>query len=473
MTGAGSASAAVPEGVRLGSVEEALAAIRAGRPVLVADSPDRENEADVVFAAQGVSAEWVAWTIRHSSGYLCAPMPAVRADALELPLMVPHSQDPRRTAYTVTVDAATGVSTGISAEDRARTLRVLADPASGPVDLIRPGHVLPLRAVPGGVLHRAGHTEAAVDLVRLAGMGEVGGIAELVRDDGSMMRLGDAAALAERDGLVLITIADLVAWRRVHDPAPAVAAEVPDREALVRRVHRTASAELPTAHGRFRVVGYRDLRTGAEHVALVPAVPPAGASGRGEAGAESASAVGPEGVPVVRVHSECLTGDAFGSLRCDCGPQLEAALGRVAAEGGAVVYLRGHEGRGIGLLAKIGAYELQDAGLDTVQANLELGWPVDRREYGAAAAILADLGLSRVRLLTNNPAKVTGLVASGIDVVGTERIEVGHGEHNRAYLVTKKVAMGHLLDTVAVPDGPAVGGPDDGSGAEETKEDEG
>ena len=475
MTGAGSASAAVPEGsggVRLGSVEEALAAIRAGRPVLVADSPDRENEADVVFAAQGVSAEWVAWTIRHSSGYLCAPMPAARADALELPLMVPHSQDPRRTAYTVTVDAATGVSTGISAEDRARTLRVLADPGSGAGDLIRPGHVLPLRAVPGGVLHRAGHTEAAVDLVRLAGRGEVGGIAELVHDDGSMMRLGDAAALAERDGLVLITIADLVAWRRVHDSAPAVATEVPDREAVARRVHRTSSAELPTVHGRFRVVGYRDLRTGAEHVALVPAVPPAGASGRGEAGAEAASAVGTEVVPVVRVHSECLTGDAFGSLRCDCGPQLQAALGRVAAAGGAVVYLRGHEGRGIGLLAKIGAYELQDAGLDTVQANLELGWPVDRREYGAAAAILADLGLSRVRLLTNNPAKVTGLVASGIDVVGAERIEVGHGEHNRAYLVTKKMAMGHLLETVAVPDGAVLVEPGDEPGTE-TKEDEG
>ncbi|MBN0039906.1 3,4-dihydroxy-2-butanone-4-phosphate synthase [Cellulosimicrobium cellulans] len=464
-------------GVRLGSVEEALAEIRAGRPVLVADSPDRENEADVVFAAQGVSAEWVAWTIRHSSGYLCAPMPAARADALELPLMVPHSQDPRRTAYTVTVDAATGVTTGISADDRARTLRVLADPASGPVDLIRPGHVLPLRAVPGGVLHRAGHTEAAVDLVRLAGVGEVGGIAELVHDDGTMMRLGDAAALAERDGLVLITIADLVAWRRVHDPAPAAAVEVPDREALARRVHRTAEADLPTARGRFRVVGYRDLRTGAEHVALVPAAAPAGAADRGEtdrgeAAAEAASAVGRDGVPVVRVHSECLTGDAFGSLRCDCGPQLQAAMERVAAEGGAVVYLRGHEGRGIGLLAKIGAYELQDAGLDTVQANLELGWPVDRREYGAAAAILADLGLSRVRLLTNNPAKVTGLVASGIDVVGTERIEVGHGEHNRAYLVTKKVAMGHLLDTVAVPDGTVVAESDDES-VVETKEDEG
>ncbi|WP_069387921.1 3,4-dihydroxy-2-butanone-4-phosphate synthase [Cellulosimicrobium cellulans] len=432
--------------MRLGTVEEALAAIRAGRPVLVADSPDREDEADVVFAAQGVSAEWVAWTIRHSSGYLCAPMPAERADALELPLMVPHSQDPRRTAYTVTVDAATGVSTGISAEDRARTLRVLADPSSGAEDLIRPGHVLPLRAVPGGVLHRAGHTEAAVDLVRLAGVGEVGGIAELVHDDGTMMRLGDAAALAEREGLVLLTIADLAAWRREHDPVPAGGGRV-ERERAVRRVHRTAEAELPTAYGRFRVIGYRDLRTGAEHVALVPAAS-AGGAGSGDAGGVPGAPV-----PVVRVHSECLTGDAFGSLRCDCGPQLQAAMERVSREGGAVVYLRGHEGRGIGLLAKIGAYGLQDAGLDTVQANLELGWPADRREYGAAAAVLADLGLSRVTLLTNNPAKVTGLVAHGVDVVGTERLEVGHGAHNRAYLQTKKVAMGHLLETVEAPSG--------------------
>ncbi|GII99079.1 3,4-dihydroxy 2-butanone 4-phosphate synthase/GTP cyclohydrolase II [Sediminihabitans luteus] len=421
--------------VALGSVEEALEAIRAGRPVLVADSPDRENEADVVFAASNVSVEWVAWTIRHSSGYLCAPMPGVRADALDLPLMVPNSQDPRRTAYTVTVDAATGVTTGISASDRARTLRVLADPASGSVDLIRPGHVLPLRAVPGGVLHRAGHTEAAVDLVRLAGVGEVGGIAELVRDDGSMMRLGDAAALAQRDGLVLITIEDLIAWRRVHDPV-VVEPEVRPRGA---RVQATSVAELPTAHGAFRVHGYRDLRTGAEHVALVPRDVPVGGPGGG-----------PGGAPLVRVHSECLTGDAFGSLRCDCGPQLQAAMARVAAQGGAVVYLRGHEGRGIGLLAKVEAYALQDAGLDTVQANLELGWPVDRREYGAAAAILADLGLERVTLLTNNPAKVTGLAASGIDVVDAARLEVGHGVHNHAYLVTKKTEMGHLLDTVVV-----------------------
>ncbi len=416
-------------GVRIGTVEEAIEEIRAGRPVLVADSPDRENEADVVFAARDVAVEWVAWTIRHSSGYLCAPMPPARADALELPLMVPHSEDPRRTAYTVTVDAAAGVTTGISASDRARTLRVLADPAAGPRDLIRPGHVLPLRAVPGGVLHRAGHTEAAVDLVRLAGAGEVGGIAELVHDDGTMMRLADASALAIRDGLVLITIADLIAWRQVHDPAEPQTAQPPEN--VLRRVHRTGSARLPTSHGVLTVVGYRDQRTGAEHVALV-----------GEGWARS---VEEGGVPVVRVHSECLTGDAFASLRCDCGPQLRAAMERVARDGGAVVYLRGHEGRGIGLLEKINAYGLQDAGRDTVDANLDLGWPADRREYGAAAAILTDLGLTRVLLLTNNPAKVAGLGGLGIDIAEVERLEVGRSVHNERYLFTKRERMGHML----------------------------
>ncbi|MDT0166176.1 3,4-dihydroxy-2-butanone-4-phosphate synthase [Actinotalea sp. AC32] len=410
---------------RLGTVEEALEALRAGRPVLVADSPDRENEADVVLAAGSATTEWVAWTIRHSSGYLCAPMPAARADALELPLMVPHSQDPRRTAYTVTVDAADGVTTGISAADRAHTLRVLADPASGPRSVIRPGHVLPLRAVPGGVLHRAGHTEAAVDLCRLAGLEPVAGIAELVRDDGSMMRLDETAELARSEGLVLLTIEDLVAWRREHDD---VATAVVPPLAPEARVQHTGSARLPTRRGVFTVHGYRDLRTGAGHVALVADAP-----------------AHPAAVPVVRVHSECLTGDAFGSLRCDCGPQLDAALERAALEGGAVVYLRGHEGRGIGLLAKVSAYALQDAGLDTVEANLELGLPADRREYGAAAAMLTDLGLDRVRLLTNNPAKVTGLAAHGVDVVDVVPHEVGRTTENAAYLHTKAVAMGHLL----------------------------
>lgn len=413
----------------LASIEVALEELRAGRPILVADSPDRENEADVIFAASNISSEWVAWTIRHSSGYLCAPMPAARADALALPLMVPHSQDPRRTAYTVTVDAATGVTTGISAADRTRTLGVLADPASGPVDLIRPGHVLPLRAVAGGVLHRAGHTEAAVDLVRLAGLGEVAGIAELVNDDGTMMRMDDSSRLAEREGLVLITIADLIAWRLVNDPAVVSHDVVPE---LVR-VKAAAVADLPTEHGLFRIHGFRDVRTGAEHVALVPAAPTAATD-----------------VPIVRVHSECLTGDAFGSLRCDCGPQLSASLEAVARDGGAVVYLRGHEGRGIGLLAKIAAYQLQDAGRDTVEANLELGWPADRREYGAAAAILAELGLERIRLLTNNPAKAVGLTAHGITVTETVGIEVGHTPENYHYLRTKKVSMGHQLDSITV-----------------------
>jgi 3,4-dihydroxy 2-butanone 4-phosphate synthase/GTP cyclohydrolase II len=420
---------------RLGTVEEALAELRAGRPVLVADSPDRENEADIVLAAQSATPEWIGWTIRHSSGYLCAPMTGARADALELPLMVPQSQDPRRTAYTVTVDAAHGVTTGISAADRAVTLRVLADPATGPGDLIRPGHVLPLRAVPGGVLHRAGHTEAAVDLCRLAGLEPVGAIAELVNDDGSMTRLPAAAALARTEDLVLLTIEDLITWRREHDALPA-APTTPDEDVTVpgatesARVRAGGVAALPTRHGSFRVHGYRDLRTGADHVALV-----------------SVHALGDE--PIVRVHSECLTGDAFGSLRCDCGPQLEASLEQAADEGGVVVYLRGHEGRGIGLLAKIGAYALQDAGRDTVQANIDLGWPADRREYGAAAAILADLGVRRLRLLTNNPAKAAGLRAHGLEVTELVPLDVGRTPENRAYLRTKAVEMGHLL---AVPD---------------------
>jgi len=405
----------------LGTVEQAMAALSAGRPVLVVDSPDRENEADVVLAAQTATAEWVAWTIRHSSGYLCAPMPAARADALELPLMVPLSQDPRRTAYTVTVDATDGVSTGISAADRARTLRVLADPRSGPGDVIRPGHVLPLRAVPGGVLHRAGHTEAAVDLCRLAGLDPVAGIAELVHDDGTMMRLPATAALAAQTDLVLLSIEDLVDWRRAHDDVPL------DPPPLATRVQATGVAELPTRHGVFAVHGFRDLRTGAAHVALV------------------APGSDPADVPLVRVHSECLTGDAMGSLRCDCGPQLQAAQARVAIEGGAVVYLTGHEGRGIGLLSKIDAYALQDAGRDTVQANLDLGLPADRREYGAAAAILHHLGLERVRLLTNNPAKVTGMTAHGVAVSQVLPLEVGRTAHNAAYLRTKAASMGHLL----------------------------
>jgi 3,4-dihydroxy 2-butanone 4-phosphate synthase/GTP cyclohydrolase II len=365
-------------------------------------------------------------------------MPAYRADALELPLLVERSEDPRGTAYTVPVDAAAGVTTGISAADRARTLRVLGDPASGARDLIRPGHVLPLRARPGGVLERAGHTEAAVDLVRLAGkahgdLGEVGAIAELVRDDGAVMRLPEARALADEAGLVVLTVAELVAWRLAHESAPAgnaASGAGASRDVPPGRVHRVAEASLPTRHGDFRVVAYRDLVSGAEHLALTPV----GVHGSLVQGS------------LVRVHSECLTGDALGSLRCDCGPQLEASLAAVAAEGGTVVYLRGHEGRGIGLAAKIQAYALQDTGRDTVEANVDLGLPVDAREYGAAAAILADLGLDGVTLLTNNPEKVSGLRAAGTDVVGRRGLVVGRGVHNHRYLETKRLVLGHSID---------------------------
>ena len=428
---------------RLGTIEQALDALRAGRPVLVADNEDRENEADVVLAAQTASTEWIAWTIRHSSGYLCAPMTAARADALELPLMVPQSQDPRRTAYTVTVAAADAITTGISAADRARTIRILADPDATAADLIRPGHVLPLRAIPGGVLHRAGHTEAAVDLCRLAGLEEVAAIAELVHDDGSMMRLPAAADLAERDGLVLVTIAQLIAWRREHGDLPELTPAAEDDVSLAR-VERSGEAALPTRHGDLRVHGFRDLRTGAAHAALV-------------------STVAWQDAPLVRVHSECLTGDAFGSLRCDCGPQLDGAIARVAREGGVVVYLRGHEGRGIGLLGKIDAYALQDQGRDTIDANLELGWPVDRREYGAAAAILLELGVDRVRLMTNNPAKVAGLQSSGVAVIETQPLEVGRGPENEAYLRTKAERMGHWL-TGADQAGPSADATSTGTG---------
>ncbi|MBO0610169.1 GTP cyclohydrolase II [Myceligenerans salitolerans] len=447
------------------TVPAALRALRAGRPVLVADDASRENEVDVVLPAVHATTEWVAWTVRHSSGYLCAPLPAERAGALGLPLMWENSEDERRTAYTVSVDAR-GVGTGISAADRALTLRTLADPATTSADLIRPGHVLPLRARPGGVAERRGHTEAAVELVRLAGLdggtGAVAGIAELVADDGEMLRHDDARRLADTEGLVLVTVSDIVEHleraedrdaeeEREHDvaapaaePGAHAAPHRPSADAATsgqqQRAARVAEAFLPTTHGMFRVTSYRDTGTRAEHLALVPdAAPPAGSGADAEAPA------------LVRVHSECLTGDALGSLRCDCGPQLKASLEAVAAaaaEGrrGAVVYLRGHEGRGIGLADKIAAYALQDEGLDTVDANASLGLPVDAREYGAAAAILGELGIGRVELLTNNPAKTSGLRAAGVEVVGERALRVGAGPHNAAYLSTKRDRMGHMLE---------------------------
>lgn len=398
-------------------IEAALAALRAGRPVLVADDADRENEGDVILAAHHASPEWIAWTVRHTSGLLCAPMTGARADALDLPAMVTDNQDPKQTAYTITVDAARGVSTGISAADRATTLRVLADPTATTRDLIRPGHILPLRARPGGVLERPGHTEAAVDLCALAGLPQVGVIAELVADDGSMMRMPGIEDLGARHDLPVLTVAELINYRAAH-PLPATV--VP-----AGRVIRADETVMPTRFGTFRAVGYLDRHTGAEHLALLAGDPVDGA--------------------LVRVHSECLTGESFASQRCECGPQLDAALERLAHEGGVLVYLRGHEGRGIGLLKKLAAYRLQDGGLDTVQANLELDEPADGREYGGAAAILHDLGVRSVRLLTNNPAKISGLEANGIVVSGRVPLHVGRAPANVRYLEAKRRRMGHLL----------------------------
>ncbi len=396
--------------IGLATVEEALAALRQGRPVLVTDSEDRENEGDVILAAQTLTDEWLVWTIRNTSGYLCAPVTSETADRLGLPLMVADNRDPLRTAYTVSVDAAHGVTTGISAADRARTIRLLADPSSTPKSFIRPGHVIPLRAKAGGVLERPGHTEAAVDLCRLAGLAPSGAIGELVNDDGTMMRLPEVLATGAVNDVPVITIEQLIAWRQLHD-----------------RVDVLAETTLPTRHGVFSAVGFRDRLTGVEHVALV--------SPRG--------APGPN--PLVRLHSECLTGDAFGSLRCDCGPQLERSLERIAAEGGVLVYLRGHEGRGVGLVSKLQAYALQDTGLDTVDAQLELDLPVDGREYAAGAAILNALGLPTVRLLTNNPAKVEALQRYGIEVSAVERLSIAANAANRAYLRTKRDRLGHHL----------------------------
>ena len=408
----------------LASIETALEQLRLGRPVLVVDDEHRENEGDVVLSAELATEEWVAWTVRHSSGLLCAPMPDEMADRLMLPLMVRDNEDPRRTAYTVSVDARYGGSTGISAQDRARTVRVLADPSCGAADLIRPGHVFPLRAKPGGVLERAGHTEAAVDLCRLAALSPVALIAEAVNDDGTMMRLPQVLDLGRAADLVTVSIADLALWRLTHEDMEGAR----PLAQIELRVQRVATTTLPTAHGTFTAHGYRDRRTGAEHLALVS----------GQADAPTA---------VVRLHSECLTGDVLGSLRCDCGPQLQASLAHVAEQGGIVMYLRGHEGRGVGLLSKLEAYALQDLGRDTVDANLELGLPADAREYGAAAAMLADLGVHQVRLLTNNPAKVEGLAAHGVDVVDRLPLVIEPTEHSAGYLDTKRDRMGHDLPT--------------------------
>ena len=396
----------------LDTIEEAIEEIRAGKMVVVVDDEDRENEGDLIFAASCTSPELVGFMIRHTSGVLCVPMDGPDLDRLGLPPMTHVNEDAKGTAYSVSVDARLGVDTGISAADRSQTIKVLCDPASEPHDLTRPGHVFPLRAMPGGVLRRPGHTEAAVDLARLAGLAASGVIAEVVHDDGSMMRAPALREFADEHGLKMISIADLIAYRRRN-------------ESLVERV---ATAELPTVEGNFNVVGFRNILDNTDHVALV-----IGEIGDGEN-------------VLVRVHSECLTGDAFGSLRCDCGPQLHAAMRQVAGEGrGIVLYVRGHEGRGIGLLHKLQAYALQDGGADTVDANLELGLPADARDYGTGAQILADLGVKTMRLLTNNPAKRAGLDGYGLSIVDRVPLEITPNADNLEYLRTKRDRMGHDL----------------------------
>ncbi len=397
------------------SVQTAIAEIAAGRLVIVVDDEDRENEGDLILAAELATPQALAFMVRYTSGYICVPITEATADRLELPPMYRVNQDRRGTAYTVTVDAREGVSTGISATDRTHTIRLLADPATTAADLSRPGHTVPLRARDGGVLRRPGHTEAAVDLARLAGLQPAGVLCEVVseQDPTGMARGPELLAFAKTHGLAIITIADLVAHRRKFD----------------RLVRREAQAQVPLACGTFTALGYRSTYDDREHIAFV----------YGDIG---------DGQDVlVRMHSECLTGDVFGSLRCDCGPQLQASLEAVAAEGrGAVVYLRGQEGRGIGLMHKLQAYQLQEAGRDTYEANLDLGLPADARDYGTGAQILVDLGIRTMRLLTNNPAKRAGLEGYGLTVIGRVPLPVSANPHNLRYLTTKRDRMGHQID---------------------------
>ena len=407
-------------GSRLDAVEDAIAAIARGEAVVVVDNEDRENEGDLIFAAEAATPELVAFMVRYTSGYICVALENEDADRLNLPPMVARNQDARGTAYTVTVDAATG-TTGISATSRAETLCRLASAETTVNDFTRPGHVVPLRARPGGVLARDGHTEASVDLARMAGLRPAGALCEIVseQDPTDMARFDELREFADTHGLVMISIDQLIAYRRRHE----------------RFVSRVTETRLPTEFGEFHAVGYRNDIDGTEHVALV-AGDPAQLAGADEV--------------LVRVHSECLTGDAFASARCDCGPQLHESMRRIHEAGrGVVVYVRGHEGRGIGLLAKLQAYALQDQGLDTVDANLEQGLPIDAREYSVAGQILADLGIESMQLLSNNPDKVHALSGFGPQVVGRTRIEIVPSHDNIGYLRTKRDRMGHDLPGVA------------------------
>ncbi|MHB1208262.1 MAG: bifunctional 3,4-dihydroxy-2-butanone-4-phosphate synthase/GTP cyclohydrolase II [Acidimicrobiales bacterium] len=397
----------------LSTIEEALEQLRRGGMVVVVDDEDRENEGDLIMAAEDVTAESMAFFLEYTSGVFCVPLESQRADELDLPLMVVANTEAQRTAFTVTVDYRHGTTTGISASDRAATVRALIDPATRSTDLNRPGHIFPLRYRAGGVLKRAGHTEATVDLCRLAGKYPSGVLCEIVSADKSdMARLPELEAFAQRHSLPIVTIADLIRYRRHH-------------EKLVRRI---AEASLPTEFGTFQAYVFENVLDAEQHMALV------------YGDISNAKDV------LVRVHSECLTGDALGSLRCDCGPQLHTALAKIAAEGaGVVVYLRGHEGRGIGLGHKIRAYALQEDGHDTVDANLELGLPVDSREYGIGAQILVDLGVTSMRLMTNNPSKYGGLEGFGLNIVERVALESRPTEFNIDYLRTKRERMGHIL----------------------------
>jgi 3,4-dihydroxy 2-butanone 4-phosphate synthase/GTP cyclohydrolase II len=395
-------------------IEKAISDMAAGRPVIVVDDETRENEGDLIFAAEKATPELLAFMVRYTSGYICVPLPEADCDRLDLPPMFHTNQDVRGTAYTVTVDAKEGVSTGISAADRAHTIRLLADETSVAGDFTRPGHVVPLRAKEGGVLRRPGHTEAAIDLCVLAGLRPAGVLCEIVsqKDEGDMARREELEVFAAEHELAIISIADLIDYRRRKEV----------------QVVRVAEARIPTPHGTFRAVGYDSKLDGIEHIALV--------YGDIDDGEDI----------LVRVHSECLTGDVFGSLRCDCGPQLEAALAAVAAEGrGVVLYMRGHEGRGIGLMHKLQAYQLQDNGHDTVDANLALGVPADARDYGQGAQILVELGIKSMRLLTNNPAKRVGLDGYGLTIVDRVPLPIRPNAENLRYLRTKRDRMGHEL----------------------------
>jgi 3,4-dihydroxy 2-butanone 4-phosphate synthase/GTP cyclohydrolase II len=393
-------------------IEEAVAAIAAGELVVVVDDEDRENEGDLIMAAEHATTEKMAFIIRHTSGLICAPLTNERATALDLPLMVEQNTESMRTAFTVSVDLVRGTTTGISAADRGATVRALADERTTPLELARPGHVFPLRAREGGVLKRAGHTEASVDLCKLAGLAPVAVICELVNDDGTMARLPRLREFARQHGLVIISIADLIRYRHRH----------------VTLVSRVGAARIPTQWGDFQCIAYRSTLDDSEHVAMV-----------------HGDVRGREAV-LVRVHSECLTGDLFGSYRCDCGVQLHNAMARIASEGhGVLVYLRGHEGRGIGIGHKLRAYQLQERGVDTVDANLQLGLPVDSREYGIGAQILNDLGVTTMRLLTNTPHQYGGLEGFGLRIVERVPHESAPNPENLRYLRTKREKLGHLL----------------------------